>query len=302
MKCSFRLVFFLLIVFVISCQQQRNAEWKAEAEGSPLAMPDSVSAPAIADTFRMFVKTADLRFRVNEVLESTRQMEQLVSREGGFLIQSNLQSNVEQVMQTPVSPDSLLERTYYTVSNEIRFRIPNARFDTVMQQLTASQQFLDSRRISFDDVSLQYLRNSDAQARLTESVSRNRNVSLAKARWASQALQVDEVTLNRQQERDEARLQNKSLQDQVAYSTVSVYIYQSPLEKRTLIPIFKTIAPYEPGFLQQAQASLAAGWALLSGLFLLLLRGWTLGLLLLLGWWIYRRHLTGNRKRNLQLH
>jgi hypothetical protein len=302
MKYAFRFAIFFLIVLFISCQQQRHAEWKDAAEGSPLATADSLSAPAISDTFRLFVKTADLRFRVNEVLESTRQMEQLVSREGGFLIQSNLQSSVEQVTQTPVSPDSMLERTYYTVSNEIRFRIPNARFDTVMQQLTASQQFLDSRRISFDDVSLQYWRNNDAQARLTESVSRNRNVSLHKARQANQAVYVDEVTLNRQQERDEARLQNKHLQDQVAFSTVSVYIYQSPLEKRTLIPMFKTIAPYEPGFWLKAQSSLSDGWKLLSGLFLLLLRGWTLLFLLLLGWWVYRRHQTGSSKRKLQLH
>lgn len=301
MKQVIRLAIFIFSLSFLSCQQQRSAEWKAAAEGSPLATADSLSAPAIPDTFRLFVKTADLRFRVNEVLESTRQMEQLVSRERGFLINSNLQSNVEQVTQTPVSPDSLLERTYYTVSNEIRFRIPNTRFDTVMQQLTASQQFLDNRRISFDDVSLQYWRNYEAQARLTESVSRNRNVSLHKARQANQAVYVDEVTLNRQQERDEARLQNKSLQDQVAYSTVSVYIYQSPLEKRTLIPMFKTMAPYEPGFGQKAMASLADGWHFLSGLFLLLLRGWTLWLLLLLGWWLYRRYQAGRSNRKLQL-
>ena len=297
MQYLFRFTLVLLFFQLISCQQQRS-EWKATTDGSPLAATDSLSAPLNTDTSRMFVKTADLRFRVNEVLESTRQMEQLVNSQGGMVIHSNLQSRVEQVTQTPLSPDSMLERTYYTVSNEIRFRIPNARFDSVVQQLTATMQFLDNRTISFEDVSFQYLRNRDAQERLTESVSRNRNINLGKARQAIQGVYVDEMTLNRQQERDEARLQNKSLQDQVAYSTVSVYVYQSPQEKQIRIPIFKTIPSYEPGFGEKALAALTDGWQFLSNLLLVVLRGWTLGLLLLVTWWVYRKsHFYGKRNK-----
>ena len=128
---------------------------------------DVIGAPA-----RAFIRAAELRFRVTNVKTATERIEGLTRMYGGFVARSEQQSQVSLVTSAPISSDSLLEKTLYTVSSTLSLRIPNVYFDTLLAKLQPMTDFLEYRRVSADDVSLSLLTNS-LRAKRSRRISRS---------------------------------------------------------------------------------------------------------------------------------
>ncbi len=71
------------------------------------------------DSTRRFIRTADLKFKVKSVINSTYDIENITNLQGGFVTYTNLTSTINNITNTAVSADSSLETTYYTVTNAI---------------------------------------------------------------------------------------------------------------------------------------------------------------------------------------
>ena len=305
----------LVVLSVIACSE-RNAEKRSSTSedlvlmepqadptpavnGSPIPAPSepapttSSAAQAGNDSNRRMIRTADIRFRVKDVVQSTYAIEDVVRRFDGFVTNTELRSTIDSKENTPISEDSLVEITRYTVINQLTFRVPNTQLDTTLKCLAAQVDFMDRRNITANDVSLSLLRNQLEQSRIMEHEARVESAIDEQGRKLKETLPAEDRLLDRQGEADEALLSNLGMEDRIAYSTVTLDLYQRQNVRAEMLPNTTSIKAYSPGFLVEFISAVRGGWSVLESLVLLLVRAWSILLIVLVGWLLGRRYLRG---------
>ena len=286
--------FFAIIIcfIVISCNRNEVYDSQVEqllnADTSILMV--SPAALETNDSSRKFIRTAELKFKVKSVTESTYDIENTAIEEGGFIVYSHLESNIDYTSITKISSDSSLETTHYTVSNNITIRVPDANLHNTLQEISKNIDFLDYRVIKADDVALHLLKNDLAQKR---SANNERRIAAAiekKAKTLNETTASEEVLFNRQTQSDEAKVANLSLHDQVNFSTITLSIYQRPSIKRELILNDKNIEEYDPSFGLRIAEALKSGWSILENFLVFLVHTWGFLIIALLVWLLIRKY------------
>jgi hypothetical protein len=241
------------------------------------------------DTTRRFIRTADLKFKVKSVIQSTYDIENITNRNGGFVTYTNLTSIINNVTKIAVSNDSSLETTYYTVSNSITLRIPNTKLDTTLKEIANNIDYLDYRIIKAEDVALQILSNNLIQKRSLKNEERLIKAIDNNGKKLNDLVAAEEILLNKQQQADNAKISNLSLTDQINFSTINLTIYQRQTINRELIFNDKTIDSYEPGFRSRLLDALNFGWHMLETFIVFLTKLWALLLFTILIYFIYKK-------------
>jgi hypothetical protein len=246
------------------------------------------------DSSHQFIRTADVRFRVNEVRSATFTIEKVTAKYGGYVAHTSLESTIDNVKHTPVSDDSTLVTTYYTVSNNLTLRIPTANLDSTLRTLGSLVEYLDYRRIHAVDATLMVMRERLAARRIGNSSKRLEDaVDDTDAKLRDRAT-VEEALYNKQTMADETLLRTMELKDQIALSTVTLQIYQRQAWKREMIANEKNMDAYKPGFFHDLGEALERGWEGLKSLVVGLAHLWPLFVLVaaaLVVWRMLRKRL-----------
>ena len=283
----------LLFGFAFACKQAEALDNATEAAADSTAVESTISSNASVqkkESNRKFVRTADLKFKVKNVAKSTYAIENIVAKNGGFVTFTDLKSNINEKSETKISQDSTLETTRFTVDNTITLRVPNTQLDTVLKSMVNQIAFLDSRLIKADDVSLQLLSNKMAQKRLTSHQKRLEKGIDTKGKKLNDITNAEDKVLGRQTENDETVLQNLSLEDQVKYSTVTLYLYQRESVLQEMVANEKSINAYRPHIGLQIWDSLKTGWFMFEAIIAFIVQLWTLLLITVLGILAYRKY------------
>lgn len=279
----------LLFGLAFSCKQ---ADAEAESSTDTTAVASTISSNAAVqnkDSNRKFVRTADLKFKVKNVAKSTYAIENIVSKNGGFVTFTDLKSNINEKSETKISQDSTLETTKFTVDNTITIRVPNTQLDTVLKSMAKEVAFLDSRLIKADDVALQLLSNKMAQKRLESHQKRLEKGIDTKGKKLNDITNAEDKVLGRETESDESVLQNLSLEDQVNFSTVTLYLYQRESVLQEIVANEKSINAYRPHIGLQIWDSLKTGWFMFEAIIAFIIQLWALILIAVLGVFGYRK-------------
>lgn len=214
---------------VLSCKEsasKENATYMEEVAIDSINAMSSSAAVENKNSNRKFVRTADVKFKVKNVVKSTYAIEDATTKFGGFVTYTNLQSNIHNEDRTKVSQDSTLVTTKYKVDNNITIRVPNTKMDTVIKTIAKQIHFLDYRIIKADDVSLQMLSNELAQKRSNSSEKRLENAIDSKGKKLNQVVNAEATLEAKKEQNDASKMQNLSLQDQVNFCTLTLNIYQ----------------------------------------------------------------------------
>ena len=270
-------------------EQESNDYKFALADSTAPEVMSSSAARASGDTSRRFIRTADLRFRVKDVVKSTYAIEDLIVGFGGPVDHTELTSEVDQRYTTPISEDSLLETTKFTVRTRATLRVPSANLDTALKSLARFVDFLDSRTVKAEDVRLMLMSNRMTQQRIARHQKRMETAIDEQGRKLRETAGAEDRLLDRQEQSDEARLSSMGLEDRVAYSTIVLDLYQRQSTHHELLPDEQNIERYEPGFLTQLGDALGKGWQLLVKFALFLARSWSVLLIMLVIYVVLRR-------------
>jgi hypothetical protein len=264
------------MALVVSCENKNEeAIESAAAESSANAMVSSSAAVENGkDSSRRFIRTAELKFRVKNVVQATYNIEDITKRQGGFVTYTNMTSNTDDVTITAVSSDSSLESTTFTVSNDITLRVPNTRLDTTLREISRNIDLFDYRIIKAEDVALQILSNNLAQKRNAVNEQRLTQAIDQRGKKLGETTEAEELLLNKQTQADEAKISNLSLKDQVNFSTVSLKIYQRQTVRRELIVNEENIEAYEPNLFIKLWESIKTGWRILEMVIVSLVKLW----------------------------
>lgn len=292
MKISQALAILFFATFLIGCSSGENKEYNRPAVAADSVSTSFISSSAAneshKDSTRKFIRTAELKFKVKNVIRSTYDIEDITNRHGGFVTFTNLTSNITDVNTTQVSADSTLETTYYSVTNTITLRVPNTKLDTTLKEISRNIEYLDFRIIKAEDVALQILSNNLAQKRSSKNEERLTKAIDGKGKKLNETTTAEEILLSKQEQADNAKISNLSLKDQINFSTINLSIYQRQTIKREVISNEKNIDAYEPSFGKQLADSLKYGWEILADFIIFLVKFWGLLLFVLAAFGCYK--------------
>lgn len=275
----------LLSIFLFSCDANMEERFAAEnakalADSSDAITSSNAAVVGKADSSHTFNRTADIKFKVKDVKQSTFDIEDLVSKHNGYITYTNLSSSISYQNKVQVSEDSCKERTYYNVDNSVTMRIPNTELDAVLRGLAPLMDFLDHRTIKADDIKFILLSNQLAEKRYKDYKQRYTNAIDTKGKKLKETVNAEDNLAINEQIADSKKIENLELIDKVNYSTVTLYIYQPQTIKETMVANEKTIPPYMPSFGKRLGTSIQDGWHIFEEIILFFVNIW--GILVLM--------------------
>jgi hypothetical protein len=281
----------LLIILAISCKKADALE-ETTSETKTLSIDSSTTLSSAAavqpkNSDRKFVRTADIKFKVKNVPNSTYIIENATTKFGGFVTYTNLQSTISEKNEVKISQDSTLEITKYTVENNITIRVPNTQMDTVIKTIAKQIDFLEYRVIKADDVSLQLLSNQLKEKREANQEKRLTKAIDCKGKKLNEVVQAENDLNQKSEQKDNSKLENISLADQVNFSTLTLQIYQRETIKKEMIANEKQ---YRQGFGSKIIDGLENGWYLIEGIIAVIAQLWSIILIGILGFLGYKRY------------
>ena len=238
---------------------------------------------------RKLIRTADIKFKVKSVVQSTNLIENTTRKWGGLVTYSNLQSTINDQISTKVSQDSTLETTKYKVENTITLRVPQQNMDTVVKEIAKEINYLDYRLIKADDVALRLLSNELLQKRSATNEKRMANAIDTKGKKINDIMNAETQLENKKAQSDSSAIENLSLQDQINYSTITLQLYQREVVKQELVANEKQGYHFEPAIGIQILDALQSGWFHLLSLVVFLLKLWWLALIGLVIYLIFKK-------------
>lgn len=301
-----RISLLILVIAMSASSCKKSAVYESATDKAPsadtTAVEDMVHSSAAvedkSDSAHRFIRTAELKFKTQNVVKTTDAIEDLTSRMGGYVAYTNLASNIDDSQTKNISPDSSLIITHYTISNEMTLRVPNTKLDSTLKLIARHILYLDYRIIKADNAALQIRANNLAvkrtgkyQKRLTAAIGK-------KGAKLGETANAEESLLDKQEDADDASISNLSLEDQINYSTVTLTIYQKQGVLHELIANEENVKEYEPHIGLKILYALKNGWGLLQSILVFVFDIWGLILLAVLGYIGYRQYRKYLKKKN----
>lgn len=283
------------VTLLYSCKKADDASLNDQTADYATAVADSVTVSSSAavekkDSKQKFIRTADIKFKVKNVAKSTYAIENTVQKFGGFVTYTNLQSNIQEQIKTKISQDSTLETTKYTVENNVTIRVPNTQLDTVIKTIAKQIDFLDSRVIKADDVSLKLLSNQLAQKRNVVTEKRVAKAIDTKGKKMTDIMQAENALATQKEAKDNTIIDQLSMEDQINFSTITLQLYQKETTKQEITASDKDSNAYKPNLGIQIIDSLKNGWYILESIFVFILNLWPFILMGFGGFFLYKKY------------
>jgi hypothetical protein len=257
----------------VQAEQQRLAEI-APTENPTLANNISLNTKTPVD--KKLIKTAELKFKVGNVWNSTEKIEDLTYKYGGYITYSNLQNRYDNYSKSSITRDSILITREIIVENEMKLRIPNLRLDSFIRELTPLVKYLDYRIIKTDDITFQFA-SIDKQGERFKSYEKRQTSHIdSKDSKLKDASAAENNLLERQLQADEIALKAKELADKLKYCDMSIEIYQKAIITKETIADFKYISSSKPNFFIRLIDSIIQGYWILEEFILFLFKIWSI--------------------------
>lgn len=276
-----------------SSEEMQSKEALAEA-AAILNGQSAITTDTINGVTHNFIRTANLKCKVKDVLNATKNIEDVVAQNGGYVSKSDLNSIVNYNNTVQVKKDSVLEMSYYNTVNTMTIRVPNKLLDTVIRKITALALFVDYRKLSSDDVKLKLVANKLAEARLLKfnhNVAKKSNSTKATEKTT---VSTETAILDKQEQADESKIDSYDLADQVNYSTVQLEIYQDQKISSLILPKPEVPEVYETPFFTKLGSAFVNGFELLKTCLLFLINSWGLILVLVVAFLVIKKILKRN--------
>ncbi len=259
-------------------------------------MNSTAARPTRLDSTHRFVRTAAIKFRAKNVATCSYRIEDLAVKFGGYVADTKLESQLQSSYEKPVSVDSSLQTMRFIVTNTIVLRVPVENLDTTLKSLVPMVDYLDYRNVNTNDITLDLLANKLAQIRI---LNYNHRLALDidnKGKHLDDVQTAEQSILNQQENSDNALIENLRKDDQVKYSTVTIYLYQKETIRQELIAREKDVDEYEPGLGTKIWQALGSGWHGLQAIILGITILWPLWLVAL-GTWFFVRWMVKRSKK-----
>jgi len=315
----YRVVPVLIVsVLLLSCSRHdmAPAEVEAEAAAATPAMADmaadaaaseaqkNMEAPGVApsqlasdvlaqtDPQRRFIRTAAVEFHVKDVYRTALAIEDEVAKQGGFVIDNDIQAQVQRVQSRPIGHGKRRELAEYRLLGELTVRVPSERTQGFLRAIASQMEFLDRRHFNARDAQFDLLRQQLARQRAQDQQQELGDAVQAGGKLGDKADAI-QARGEARSSRDEAVIAQKEFEDRVAFSTITLSLRQDvQVRSSERVDVDAVFRDNGPGFFSRLGDALAVGWRGGQQGFVALAALWPVWLLVLaaaVGWRRWRR-------------
>jgi hypothetical protein len=145
--------------------------------------------------------------------------------------------------------------------------------------------------VRLDDITFSLLINQKSAERLNSYAVQQKTQAEEKGEKLKDKTSAAEKILEHQLQADRFQIENQSLEEQVKYCTLTIYIYQKPFYYTEKQVILNTDS-FKPGFFTQMYYASLEGWGYLKSFIVFLVSIWWLLACIGVGIFAYRRFQT----------
>lgn len=285
-------------IILASCGASREEYEKSMALADSVSVAGAVANESSAqkkeivfkpDSGRVFVRTADLNFKVKDVKLATFDIERIVRENRGYVTNTALESTVKYKNAVRVSRDSIKETVHYDVQTNMVIRVPNSELDKTLSEIAVLFDYLDHRRVHSEDITRELQLSALSQANFKNHKQRVEKVIEEKGKKLNSTLEAENSLFEKQAMANLTSVETKELNYDVAYSTVSISIYQNESTKSDMLAYSEPVKPYEPPFSGKLLDAASTGGAILMEILLFFVRLWPLWLIGTGLWFLVKR-------------
>lgn len=268
----------VLLLGIYSCKKgevsSKDLEAYATTDSTTEVLSDSISSVAgmkVKD--KQFIKTADVNMEVKDVYNATIAIEKSVQDLGGFVTNSNLQSNVVSENTYNTSDEEAMLVKKYQTENRMQVRIPTEKLGELLTAINTNKLFLNSRSVNAEDVTanIQY---SELEGKRNQKTSEN----ISKLKTNKEKVTLDDENMS---EGNLQKLSSMSMTDNLKYSTVDIYI-KEPKLRIAEIAVTNTDSidnKYKYNFIHDAKDGFVYGFYLIQRIIVGLINIWPIVLI-----------------------
>lgn len=232
------------------------------------------SAATYTDSERKFIRTANARFRVKDVYVAALGIEDTVGSHGGFVVKNDISTESVSMQRYPIGDGKLMELNEYTVQGHLIVRVPSARTQEFLRAIVGHVVFLDQRNFAARDAQFDLLRQQLDMMRNQETQN---DLGQAVKDGGKLIQKTDAITARNDAKaaRDAAHIAKKEFEDQVAFSTIELQLYQpSKVLQTERVDVSSMYRQFRPGFFSRLGEQVRGGWEGLLDFFLALAGIW----------------------------
>jgi hypothetical protein len=239
------------------------------------------AASAVGTKGRQLVITASARFGVKNTYQSALAIEDAVLANDGFVVSNHIASNVLQNAEQSIGDGKRVRVLQVAVTGELVVRVPSSKAQAFLRDIASQIESLDQRSVSARDVQFDMLR-SQLEAARSQEAQADLGQLVRQPGYVIEKSAVIEARSQVKASRDEARIAQAHLADQVAFSTLSLSLHQSPQVRTTTEADFEAaVAEHRPSLGAKLQRAVANGWHGLLGALVTAVALWPLWLVLM---------------------
>jgi hypothetical protein len=279
----------LLILFAACGPSMEEFREKSAALSSKISQEyKGLHSDTINGISYNFIRSADMKLQVKNVLSCSNLIENMTKKVGGYLTKSEL--NTEIISQSTVrsKKDSLLETRMFVTKNCLTIRVPASQFDTTIRQITDLGLFLDYRTQKADDVKTTLYSNSE-QKKQYHNFSKKVAKKAEESNQLADVVNAQEAVLAKNMLAEEKEMDSYNLYEQVNYSVIKVELYQPGQISNIMIAALPDVEPYEMPYSAQLGEALMGGLAILKKVLVFLTWCWGVVLPALLIFFLVKR-------------
>ncbi|MFS4472778.1 DUF4349 domain-containing protein [Chryseobacterium sp. T20] len=268
----------VLLLGIYSCKKgevsSKDLEAYATTDSAAVVVSDSISSVAdmkVKD--KQFIKTADVNMEVKDVYNATIAIEKSVQELGGFVTNSNLQSNVVSENTYNTSNEEAMLVKKYQTENRMQVRIPTEKLGELLTAINTNKLFLNSRAINAEDVTAN-IKYSELEGKRNQKTSEN----ISKLKTNKDKVTLDDENMS---EGNLQKLSSMNMTDDLKYSTIDIYI-KEPQLRIAEIAVTNTTSidnKYKYNFIYDAKDGFVYGFYLIQRIIVGLINVWPLVLI-----------------------
>jgi len=234
------------------------------------------------------VKTADIRFKVKDVRQTSEQVAALTASCNGTVIHHFINSVASDSANIRKSDDSLLKVTVLNTTAEMTVKIPPAKMEDFVNQVARMGIRVNNLKMEISDKSLAYL--------ATRLKLKNQKELVNNQKTGRGNLKDPDNLLAFKNNMVDQQLSNLRTDDSVKNSTITLSFYESSIVHRELIAN-PDLSAYNLPVTTQLGMSLKNGWEKFVEVIVALANLWVL-LPIAVGVWLVLRY---NKRKKLRL-
>jgi hypothetical protein len=197
----------------------KNKTYEADQNRSVTA--DSTNVATMADSVvkPKLVKTADIRFKVKNVQQTSENISALVNQCKGMVMHREISSNTYQSRDFRLGNDSVLHVSSLSTTADITIKLPVSKVDSFLNTVSHNSLYVSEQKMDIQDKSLEYL-----AVRLK---AQNRQDFVTRQKAGKVFIKDATSVMNMKDDLVDEQIGNKMIDDEARFSTITLSFYQS---------------------------------------------------------------------------